>query len=253
MTLPLRYYVTLLLALFVAYHAPAHALAPQQAGARLYQAAITLEMRATTPDDATHVMRLLCDAAGEGDGRATRLIVSWLLDPNGPEYQPGLAAQWLRRSQGAHIGLPACPLDHDTALMKDMATLPRLISLTALQEGVDSRLVRAVIQVESAFRPKAVSQRGAVGLMQLMPGTAQDVGTQDRFDIADNIRGGTRYLASLLRRYNNVTGLALAAYNAGPAPVDKCLCIPPILETRHYVQQVLSAYATMPLHPPSWQ
>lgn len=112
------------------------------------------------------------------------------------------------------------------------------IAAAAADFGVDVALLRAVIHAESAFNPMALSNKGAQGLMQLMPGTASDLGVTDAFDVAQNIRGGARYLAQLLQTFNGDAQLAAAAYNAGPGAVQKYRGIPPYDETQVYVQRV---------------
>ena len=105
--------------------------------------------------------------------------------------------------------------------------------------GVSAALVEAVVRTESGFDPAAVSAKGAGGLMQLMPGTAQALGVVDRFDPRDNIIGGVRHLRYLLDRYQGSLSLALAAYNAGEGVVDTYRGVPPYPETQQYVRQVL--------------
>lgn len=112
------------------------------------------------------------------------------------------------------------------------------IAAAAADFGVDTSLLRAVIHAESAFNPMALSNKGAQGLMQLMPGTAGDLGVADAFDAAQNIRGGARYLAQLLKSFNGNSQLATAAYNAGQGAVQKYHGIPPYDETQLYVQRV---------------
>ncbi|WP_243649222.1 lytic transglycosylase domain-containing protein [Luteibacter rhizovicinus] len=104
--------------------------------------------------------------------------------------------------------------------------------------GVDEALLRAIIHAESAFNPRALSIKGAQGLMQLIPGTARDMGVMDAFDASQNIRGGARYLALLLKSFNGNEKLAAAAYNAGPGAVQKYNGVPPYDETRVYVERV---------------
>jgi hypothetical protein len=114
-----------------------------------------------------------------------------------------------------------------------------LIERHATANGVRADLVRAVIQVESGFNPRARSPKGARGLMQLMPGTALDLGVANSYDPEDNIRGGVRYLRMLLDRYGKDETLALAAYNAGPEAVEKYgNVVPPYRETQNYVERV---------------
>ena len=112
--------------------------------------------------------------------------------------------------------------------------------------GVDPVLVRAVIQVESDFNPRCVSNKGARGLMQLIPETAKRYGVANIFDPDDNIRGGVHYLADLLRLFNNDLSRAIAAYNAGENAVLKYAGIPPYSETTTYVTRTLTVYYGRP-------
>ena len=113
-----------------------------------------------------------------------------------------------------------------------------LIAASAARHNVRADLVRAVIQAESAFNPLARSPRGAMGLMQLMPATAAELGVDDPYDPAQNIRGGVAYLKSLLDQYADNEELALAAYNAGPGAVDRYDGVPPYRETRNYIARI---------------
>jgi len=114
-----------------------------------------------------------------------------------------------------------------------------LIQQHASLQGIKPDLVRAVIQVESAFNPRAVSPKGAMGLMQLMSATAAQFGVRDPFNPAENIRAGVTYLRQLLNRYDDDEQLALAAYNAGPRAVDKYGSkVPPYKETQNYVLKI---------------
>jgi soluble lytic murein transglycosylase-like protein len=138
-------------------------------------------------------------------------------------------------SMSMHVrsGNAACApiaLDQIQPLIKDAAT----------RQGLREDLVRSVIERESAFKPCAVSPKGAQGLMQLMPATAQQLGVTNPLDPAQNIDGGTRYLKQLLDKYKGSIELALAAYNAGPARVDKDGGVPAIPETRDYVLGIVS-------------
>ncbi|OPY93272.1 MAG: Membrane-bound lytic murein transglycosylase C precursor [Syntrophaceae bacterium PtaU1.Bin231] len=117
-----------------------------------------------------------------------------------------------------------------------------LIARTAGKYGVDRALVKAVIKAESNFDSKAVSKRGAKGLMQLMPKTAEKLGVGDCFHPGDNIEGGIRHLAYLLDLYQGNIPLVLAAYNAGETAVARHGGIPPYLETRTYISSVLDHY-----------
>jgi soluble lytic murein transglycosylase-like protein len=124
----------------------------------------------------------------------------------------------------------------------DANRFDRYIDEAAGLHGVDFPLIKAVIHAESAFDPKAVSKKGALGLMQIMPGNLESFRVHDPFDPWQNIMGGARYLKSLLRRFNGQVPLALAAYNAGPRAVDAHRGIPPIPETEAYVKKVMKFF-----------
>ncbi|MBN8550632.1 MAG: lytic transglycosylase domain-containing protein [Deltaproteobacteria bacterium] len=115
-----------------------------------------------------------------------------------------------------------------------------LIDLAAGEHGVEPSLIRALIHTESAFNPRAVSPKGARGLMQLMPEVARMRGVKNSFDPEQNISGGTRHLALLIKRYSGNLKLALAAYNAGEGAVEQYGGIPPYRETQEYVRRVLA-------------
>ena len=131
------------------------------------------------------------------------------------------------------------PLNKRAALYQD------LIEEQAAANLVNPDLVRALIQAESAFNARAVSPKGAMGLMQLMPGTAADHGVRDAFNPAENIRAGVKYLKHLLDKYDGRVELALAAYNAGPGAVKKYGGkVPPYKETQNYVARIQGTPAT---------
>jgi soluble lytic murein transglycosylase-like protein len=119
-----------------------------------------------------------------------------------------------------------------------------LVERTAREHNVDAGLVHAVIRQESDYDPFAVSVKGAIGLMQLLPGTADRFGVQNIFDPAENVRGGVKYLRHLLDRYDGDPSLTLAAYNAGEGAVDRFGDVPPYRETVDYVNKVRRLYGS---------
>jgi soluble lytic murein transglycosylase-like protein len=129
--------------------------------------------------------------------------------------------------------------------------LSPIIDETAKKHSVEPNLLRAVIEQESGAHPCALSPKGAQGLMQLMPATAQELGVSDPFDPSQSIEGGAKYLKQLLDRYKGDLSQALAAYNAGLGTVDKAGGIPDIPETRDYVNAIMQRLNAKPLAPPS--
>jgi soluble lytic murein transglycosylase-like protein len=138
------------------------------------------------------------------------------------------------RSSFLGANRPAVSIDRDG--------VEKLVREAADRHQVDPALVRAVIETESNWNPSAVSRKGALGLMQLIPTTAQRFGANDAFSPKQNVDAGVSYLKTLLERYNGNLDLALAAYNAGEGAVDRAHGVPAYRETRNYVQRVQEAY-----------
>lgn len=154
-------------------------------------------------------------------------------------FQPAMAAESDKpKKTSGHVcvGMSADGIEKKASQHEDS------ISKYAGKYGVSADMVKAVIAVESCYNSKAVSPKGAQGLMQLIPETAARFGVSDSFDSSQNIHGGTRYLSWLMKRYDGDLYKAIAAYNAGEGAVDKYKGIPPYNETQHYVRRVLTVY-----------
>jgi hypothetical protein len=149
----------------------------------------------------------------------------------------------------------ACDLHspiHWGSTLLNLTAYADTIRAASIEYGVDEAFLRAIIHAESAFNPQALSLKGAQGLMQLMPGTASDMGVLDAFNSDQNIRGGARYLSLLLHDFNGSERLAAAAYNAGPGAVQRYSGVPPYAETQVYVERVetLRKRYGAAIHPP---
>jgi hypothetical protein len=147
----------------------------------------------------------------------------------------------------ASAGIPGRHCGGQTYEQLERKLDPHLGSLRmfAQQYGVEENLVRAVMKQESCFNSRALSNAGAVGLMQLMPGTADQMGIGDIWDPHQNIHGGIKYLGQMLQEFNGDKALALAAYNAGPGAVHKYGGIPPYRETQSYVSRIMAEYSRL--------
>lgn len=157
-------------------------------------------------------------------------------------YQEFSAAEIARfEAAPAELQPPTKP-EKPTTPTLTRADIGVILSHASHEHNVDVDLLASVVKAESGGNSRAVSRTGARGLMQLMPGTAATLGVQDSFRPDENVRGGSTYLDSLLARYHDNLALALAAYNAGPAAVDKYHGIPPYRETRAYVARVIHEF-----------
>ena len=165
----------------------------------------------------------------------------------------GRVRLFLNNGDSSYIDLPASEIesvatlpDPPSPVLKTTASanadVRGLLNHAGEQHDIDVELLASVVHAESDGRANAVSRTGAQGLMQLMPGTARNLGVKDSFQPDQNINGGTAYLDALLTRYHDNLALALAAYNAGPAAVDKYHGIPPYRETRAYVARVMTEF-----------
>jgi soluble lytic murein transglycosylase-like protein len=197
--------------------------------ASIYLGAFALCAASYAPGASAQIARTVDTAGREMFVNADPPIVARLAaaKPRKTIYLPG-ESTFMGESR------PAVSIDRDGA--------EKLVRVAAERHNVDPALVRAVIETESNWNPSAYSRKGAGGLMQLIPTTAQRYGANDVFNPQQNIDAGVRHLKGLLERYNGNLELALAAYNAGEGAVDRAHGIPAFRETRNYVQKVQDAY-----------
>ena len=167
---------------------------------------------------------------------------SLLLNPKLKEVQGDIVRQNPQVSMSNVLQEAAAIQANKPAQSANKAQILNVVSQISKKHGVDEKLVQALIKQESGFNPKAKSKAGAMGLMQLMPATAKNLGVKDPYNTVQNVEGGVKYLKSMLNKYNGNVILALAAYNAGPAAVDKYSGVPPYKETQNYVKNILANY-----------
>lgn|GEM_PF-1774187 len=174
------------------------------------------------------------------------LLLAALLDRPGtaggvpPVRKPAATVKQLHNTnavQQIKIG-PAAAKKQSGKTQPPAGGLESLVDRVAARHGLDPALLRAVVKAESDFDPTVVSGAGAMGLMQLMPDTAREIGVRDPFDPLQNLEGGALYLKKMLTRFNGDLNLALAAYNAGPSAVDQYGGVPPYRETMAYLRKI---------------
>ena len=148
-----------------------------------------------------------------------------------------------RPSQIASIEVLPDPVPVPAVAAKlTIADMGEMLASAGQQHNIDADLLASIVKAESNGQTRAVSRTGAQGLMQLMPGTAREMGVADSFEPRQNINGGTQYLDALLTHYHDNIALAVAAYNAGPAAVDRYHGVPPYRETQAYVRRVINEF-----------
>ncbi len=160
-------------------------------------------------------------------------VIHYTNVPGDPRYS------FVRKDPEPAVARPAA---EGGSLSRGLRAFAHVIRAAAERYGVDTRLVEAIVQTESAGNPTAVSPKGARGLMQLMPERAAELGVWDSFDPTQNVDGGVRHMRDLLQRFGGDVTLALAAYNAGEAAVRSYGGVPPFAETREYVRRVREMY-----------
>jgi len=194
----------------------------------LYVVLVTLAVVLLVPGQSTGVH----DTAMRGRLSDMKLAVSHQIEPVKEQPDQSAAKATSRREKGTS----------KNSALRVKTGYHAIIEQAGRKHGVEAALIQAIIMAESSYNPRAVSNRGAAGLMQLMPATADSLGVKDRFDPEHNINGGVRYFKILLERFDGDTRLALAAYNAGARKVRQYNGIPPFKATRSYIARVFQYY-----------
>jgi soluble lytic murein transglycosylase-like protein len=212
---------------------------------------LTCDHRGQAPAEADPGAMPFASAAGGAADEHAPTRVRLYLDASGANYLDVAPADIVASAPAPATPAPATPAVAPGA--KDQpaptahpdlspAELRQILTRAGTEHNLDVDLLASVVQAESGSHPRAVSRTGAQGLMQLMPATAAELGVRDSFAPDANVHGGTAYLDSLLKRYHDNLVLALAAYNAGPAAVDRFHGVPPYRETRAYVARIIHEF-----------
>jgi len=210
--------------------------------------------------DQSKAFDLYCKAAAKGHPVAAFQLANFYLSGKGVPRDEAMAAAWIRRAiELGHVEardmmprissvkrMPAPGCFVTTARgpehMPAPAKIEKMVRGMAPEFGLDPNFVMAIMQIESGYRTDAVSPRNAMGLMQLIPETAERFGVKDAFDAKENMRGGMRYLRWLLAYFQGDVSLVAAAYNAGEGAVERYRGVPPYKETEDYVKRLRSVY-----------
>jgi len=210
--------------------------------------------------DQSKAFDLYCKAAAKGHPVAAYQLANFYLSGKGVPRDEAMAAAWIRRaielghveardmmpriSSVKRMPAPGCFVTtaHGPEHMPAPAKIEKMVRGMAPEFGLDPNFVMAIMQIESGYRTDAVSPRNAMGLMQLIPETAERFGVKDAFDAKENMRGGMRYLRWLLAYFQGDVSLVAAAYNAGEGAVERYRGVPPYKETEDYVKRLRSVY-----------
>lgn len=199
--------------------------------------------KAGRTEQAMAVDRLIhASSSGSVDAKTVEEKLGFNPTPAGPFFASRLAVNTTVTPISSRAETSSPRQDHPVVTAVDDEELERCFAEAAEEYDVDENLLKAIAYAESNFDPNATSRVGAMGIMQLMPSTADGLGIENAYDVRDNIRGGASVIASHLDRYDGDLSLALAAYNAGPGNVDKYGGIPPFTGMQNYIDKIMDYY-----------